>query len=244
MISTFMELEENILKLMDSKQDLDKEAEKIAIENRLLINDLEQREKQVKKEREKLLLEKEKDDKIIRDLIKSTEGEGANSEFVRMLRDLYCVSIYGEDYDTYLSNRRNRNFNTNLSSNLNSSQIKTTFDIKDLMDNLRQIEFDVIDYIEILDKISKEDEDKFKKIVYNRKEYNKFKKQEDQKKKAEFIANIKKEKAEERMHRVIVKGRNPMKHSLAGKGEKKKKNLQKLNKDNDDLNMLYYDYND
>jgi hypothetical protein len=46
------------------------------------------------------------------------------------------------------------------------------------------------------------------------------------------------------MHRVVVKGRKPMKHNLAGKGEKKKLNKQNLNKGNDGLDMLYYDYND
>jgi len=56
--------------------------------------------------------------------------------------------------------------------------------------------------------------------------------------------NSKKEKAEERMHRVVIKGRKVMEHKLVGKCTMKKFVDDNLNKGNDDFNMLYYDNND
>jgi hypothetical protein len=231
MLQTFVEMEENILKLMDSKQNFDKETEKMILENKNILKDLEDREKSVRKEREKLFMEKEKEDKVMKDLIRSTSGEGANSEIMVMLRDLYCITIYGEDFESVQANKRLKG--------------RPNLDIKELMDQLRNMEFDVIEFIEILDEVSKVDEDKFRKIIHNRKEFNKYKKQEDQKKKSEAITNLRKEKAEERMHRIVVKGRNPMHHNIAGKGEKKEKLNLNLNKENDDyLNMIYDDNNE
>lgn len=228
MLQTFVEMEENILKLMDSKQNFDKETEKMILENKSILKDLEDREKSVRKEREKLFMEKEKEDKIMKELIRSTSGEGANSEIMVMLRDLYCTTIYGEDFELVQANKRLKG--------------RPNLDIKELTDHLRNTEFDVIEFIEILEEVSKEDDDKFKKIIHNRKEYNKYKKQEDQKKKSEAITNLRKEKAEERMHRIVVKGRNPMHHNIAGKGEKKEHLNVNLNKENDDyLNMIYED---
>lgn len=55
---------------------------------------------------------------------------------------------------------------------------------------------------------------------------------------------MKKEKAEERMHRVVIKGRRVMEHKLVGKGSRRKVVDDNLNKGNDDFNMLYYDNND
>jgi hypothetical protein len=78
----------------------------------------------------------------------------------------------------------------------------------------------------------------------SRREYIKTKKQAEQKKKSEIIEITKKEKAEERMHRIIIKGRNPMQHILAGKEEKKKKNKLNLSKDDEDTNMLHFDESD
>lgn len=231
MLQSFLEMEENILKLMDSKQNFDKESEKIIIENKQIFGDFAEREKVVKKEREKLFQEKDKEDKIMRDLLRSTTGEASNYEIINMLKDLYYMTLYGDDFEALLSNKR--------------VKIKSKLDIKELMEQLRIKEFKIIEFIEIMDEISKEDGEKFRKIIYNRKEFNKYMKQEDQKKKTEAVNNLKKEKAEERMHRVVVKGRNPMEHNIAGKGEIKKQLKLNLNSENDDYNnMIYEEIND
>ena len=52
---------------------------------------------------------------------------------------------------------------------------------------------------------------------------------------------MKKEKAEERMHRIIIKGKKIMQPILVGKGSQKKFTNENINKGNDEYNMLYYD---
>lgn len=95
-----------------------------------------------------------------------------------------------------------------------------------------------------MEKFQKVDEEKFKKIIHQRKENNKYEKQQSQKKKTEFLVNMKKEKAEERMHRLIVKGRKVIEHRIINKGPKKRKTSTSLKKDNDEVNMLFYDVTD
>jgi len=230
MMQNFLEMEENILKLMDSKQNFDKESEKMIIENNSTLKDLEARETILKKELESLMREKEKEDKVMKDLLKSTIGDGNKNEINSMLRDLYCITIFGEEYESLPYNKR--------------MKAKNSLDIKELLDGLRKMEFEVIEFVDKLELISDEDEDKFKKLVHSRKEFNKFKKQEDQKKKSEVLAIMKKEKAEERMHRIVVKGRPTMEHGMAGKEDKKKESKLDHYKENDDYNMIYYEFND
>ena len=52
---------------------------------------------------------------------------------------------------------------------------------------------------------------------------------------------VKKEKAEERMHKLIVKGRKIMEHIMIDKKSKKSYENIDLNNGNDEFNMLYYD---
>ena len=63
-----------------------------------------------------------------------------------------------------------------------------------------------------------------------------------------FILKIdiiaKKEKAEERQHRLVVKGRRVLEHRPIGLDSKNKKENNNNSKGNDDFNMLIYDNND
>ncbi len=88
------------------------------------------------------------------------------------------------------------------------------------------------------------DDERFKKMVHLRKENNKYEKQQTQKKKTEVLANIKKAKAEERMHRIVVKGRKIMQYKLVSKGTKKRKHSSNSKKENDEINMLFYETSD
>ena len=55
------------------------------------------------------------------------------------------------------------------------------------------------------------------------------------------MAIMKKDKAEERMHRIIIKGKKIDEPRLVGIGSKKKAVNEITNKGNDDFNMLFYD---
>lgn len=58
------------------------------------------------------------------------------------------------------------------------------------------------------------------------------------------MANFKKEKAEERMHRIIIKGKKLFEPRLVGLGSKKKVVKENNNIENDEYNMLLYDHTD
>ncbi len=212
MIQNFTELEENILKLLDSHQNYEKENDKLQLENNKVLKELETREKQMLAEKDKLLLEKVKEEKLIKELQKTTLGEASNSQINEFLRELYCTTVYREDYEEISKNKKLKG--------------KSLSDIEELMDKLREIEETVIINIENMNKIFSNDPERFRKIITFRKEFNKIKKQEDLKKKAAILDRKKKKKAEERMHRIVVKGRNPMEHYV-NKAEKKKSIVEK-----------------
>lgn len=59
MTATFAEMEENILKMMDNKQNISKELEKMITDHSAEYKDMEIRERQVRKERDLISSEKE-----------------------------------------------------------------------------------------------------------------------------------------------------------------------------------------
>jgi hypothetical protein len=134
MSACFVELEENILKLMDSKQNIEKEIDKMTLEHRYELNELKEREEQVKKEKERLLVEKDKDEKVIKDLKKHTEGEGPNQDIVKMIKDLYATTMFDEDFGGFTEKNQKKIKSKNVGEL-----------IKELMESLR-----VIIYILIL----------------------------------------------------------------------------------------------
>lgn len=93
----FQEFEENILKLMENKQELEKEYEKMKMEHELEIKKLIKQESFAKAELVKVSLMNDKDNKVIRDLKKNFAEYGTNSEISIMVHELYSVAILNED---------------------------------------------------------------------------------------------------------------------------------------------------
>ena len=93
----FQEFEENILKLMENKQEIEKEYEKMKMENQLEETKLVQQEATAKVELVKVSVLNDKDNKIIRDLKKNFAEFGTNSEVSIMVNDLYQVAILGDN---------------------------------------------------------------------------------------------------------------------------------------------------
>jgi hypothetical protein len=105
----FQEFEENILKLMENKQEIEKEYEKSKIENELEIKNLIHQEVLAKAELDKVSLLNEKDNKVIRELKKNFSEFGTNSEVSLMVNDLYSVAILEEDgYNPKNKNRKKK----------------------------------------------------------------------------------------------------------------------------------------
>jgi hypothetical protein len=227
MISTFLELEDNILKLMSHKQTIENETDKIIQDNNSFLRDLEQRSGQLEIEEEKLYQEKMKDLMNISQLKKHTEC--TNSEESRMIQDLYSVIVY-KDLNSF-ENISKGGITKNKFKKSNQEMIK------EIIDTVRKMEFDINDYFTELERI-KSDKKTLDKIVENRKNENLVAKQNENKIKDEEIIHEKRMKAEERMHRIVIRGRGIVTKSNANKG------VNKLKKLDDDSNNKNEDYDD
>jgi len=95
----FQEFEENILKLMENKQTMEKEYEIIKAENQEELKKLAETEALLKAEFEKLTHAKEKDSKVIKELKKNHSELGTNSEVCKMIHEIYSTCIIREEPD-------------------------------------------------------------------------------------------------------------------------------------------------
>lgn len=123
----FQEFEENILKLMDNKQIIEKDIEKLSIENKQEIKKLKDTEDSMKLELNKLNSEKSKDEKILRELKKNTHDNFMNGDIVKMIPELYMATIYYDEPESSaskkLKNKKEQEY------------------INEIMDSLRVINF-------------------------------------------------------------------------------------------------------
>ncbi len=213
---------------MDSKQNLDKEYDKLSHENNLIIKDLEERYLKVSKEMEKLKMEYEIEQKGLEKLKSSSQADTTSNEINNIIKELNHFPITAAISDP--------------NQNKKSKKKNAADMIKELSDNLKQMEFDVIEYINEIENISHQDEEKLKNIFSKRKEFNKFLKQNDHRAKEEKENIIRKKKAEERMHRVILKGRKNIKKIIIDKRDEPQ-NLenQSENQISEEDNLLFYD---
>ena len=97
LIMKFQEFEENILKLMDNKQIMEKELEKMQIDHHIDLNKLRDTENIMKSEFNRLIYEKDKDERILKELKRNTNDHVMNGEMVRMINDLYISTIYYDE---------------------------------------------------------------------------------------------------------------------------------------------------
>jgi len=119
----FQEFEENILKLMENKQEIEKESEKIKIENENELKKLAETEVLMTAELEKLKHAKDKDLKIINELSKNNCALGTNSEINKMIHEIYASCMLWDEADPQISKKIKGK--------------KETDCIREIMDNLR-----------------------------------------------------------------------------------------------------------
>lgn len=103
----FQEYEEHILKSMENKQDIEKELEKIKMENEIELVKLLDQEEISKKELNKVKVLSEKDNKIIKDLKRNFSDNGTNSEVSKMVSELYQAAILNDQNNLF--NKKNKN---------------------------------------------------------------------------------------------------------------------------------------
>ena len=95
----FQEFEEKILKLLENKQNIDKEIEKIKFENENELNKLKETESFMQIELNKVSFEKSKNEKIIKELKKKTYDSQTNFEMTKMVSELYSSIILENQSD-------------------------------------------------------------------------------------------------------------------------------------------------
>lgn len=97
MTMKFQEFEENILKLMENKQTIEKELEKMQIENQLELKKLKDTEDTMKMELHKLQYEKDKDEKHLKELKRNANDNVMNGDIIRMINELYLATLYYDE---------------------------------------------------------------------------------------------------------------------------------------------------
>lgn len=97
MTMKFQEFEENILKLMENKQTIEKELERMQIENQLEINKLRDTEETMKLELQKLQCEKDKDEKHLKELKRNANSNVMNGDIIRMINELYMATLFYDE---------------------------------------------------------------------------------------------------------------------------------------------------
>lgn len=100
MTMKFQEFEENILKLMENKQTIEKELERMQIENQLEINKLRDTEETMKQELLKLQYEKEKDEKNLKELKRNANSNVMNGDIIRMINELYMATLFYDESES------------------------------------------------------------------------------------------------------------------------------------------------
>jgi len=228
MVKKFVEVEEKILKYMESKHNLDKEYDKLSGENNILIKDLEERLQMVSKEMEKLKLECENTERTTEKLKSYSQSETNSKEIYGIIRELHQIGTIGDSIDLGKTNKK-----------LKKKSVSDM--LKELSDVLKGMEFDVIEYINEIENISQQDEEKLKNIINKRKEFNKFHKQKDHRMKEIKESIARKKKAEERIHRVILKGRKIARKMILDKRDEHN-NIENTSdsKINEEDNLIFY----
>lgn len=97
MTMKFQEFEENILKLMENKQTIEKEGDKMVTENQMELSKLKETEEMMKLEFSKLSHEREKDEKILNELKRNANCYVMNGDIIRMVHELYLSTLYYDE---------------------------------------------------------------------------------------------------------------------------------------------------
>lgn len=204
----FNEMEENILKLMDKKHEIEKELKIIEeqFDNdvkvfldlinfekkisscyfsfiiKLIKKELAIREKAVLEEKNKLDIEKNKERAIMDNLKSKTKDDGSDKDNIRSLVQDLFVEAKSD------SNENNNNYNMNNGYNLTGTynKRKDEVNMKELIDLLKKKEKKIIHFISELEEICENDPELFKELISIRKDKNKETKLNAQKAKQKY----------------------------------------------------------
>ena len=247
----FLELEEKVLKLMEKQDNADKEYQSFQKTQQKEKDELEKRDALVLDERNKLVKEKDKETRALKALEQLKHDDNCR-EYYDYILELYDIIDPGHKR----ARKKEESFNPACAAKL--------------LEKLREKEADVIKKISKLEELNIEEYDKLKAKVTQRKEQNKKETQElkqKEMKKRKFLyikshvylitqvynyyihtfislnieEDINNKRAEERSHRIIIKGRKVMNRNPIHKGQKKEKKRVNTKDNYDDSLLLKFD---
>lgn len=223
LLTQFITFEDKVIKIMDNKHVIDKEVNRLSQSYVVEIEELKNREKN-----------------IIRDVQNYNEEKSLLINGIKHIRthrhndvekNLGYIMELGREICGLKDRGKKRNFLESL---------KFT---KDSLDVLSEKEKIVNAYIKEIEQSEITDEEEIRIIVGDRKKTNKKDKQMMMKIKQELLDTLKRQRAEERARRVVIKGKKVPKNYMILK-QKMNQRLEDMVNENDDYNMLNYSSED
>jgi len=247
--SIFKIMEENILKIMEEKEEFEKDEEKITEENMTKYNKLLSDYNNKKNNYEFYLKEIEQVKSKIKGIVIDPELLDYYSEMNRLLEDLSSYSNNANkdfnisDINTNIVMNSFNSFNKTTSTNSNGTETEHFFsrNIKEAIQDIKMKEFLIEDLINEIHEAEKEDPKLVKLIVTEvRRENRIFKINEERKIKQNEDFNKRKKiinKIEQNFVRQRCKFREPIPDHIL---KQREKYLIKGEKDSPDANLLFY----
>ena len=227
--SQYINIEENLRRILETRNDAFKEITFMNIKNKSEINDL--KTKKEGKEKDKEIYD---ENQIMQTRMINNIKEYDSEETKKYL--LYIIEL-GES----MCKNKNKNKVTNI-----DSIGENLFYCDDTIKLLEEKEYYINKYMNEIENVFKNGNDEDIKLIENiineRKKYNKRQKQIETKKIQEEI-RINKNLKTINTNRIVIKGRKVIQDFPLIKNQKKKKKIV-IKKDNEDLDYLYYSSDD
>lgn len=219
LITKFTQFEEKVIKILETKQIIDKEIKSLAKVYEEEFKELNRREQDRNIEASRLINEKHQVQLEIRTLKLHKNNE--------VEEHLNYISELGDEICGYKEKGRRKGIMEYLSF------------IKETLDTLGEKEKAINRYIKEIESIEGAGDQQIKVIVADRKKTNKRDKQLESKQQQDLVDYIKRRKAIERAERVVIKGKKVPPDYPFIKETKKNSNFKK-GEENEDYQMLYY----
>ena len=228
----FNEIEDRIIRLLKLIEEIQKDEKNMNDDIINIIKDMKIRFELNEKEFESL---KEIYNNELIEVNKIHYNDKNIDMYLELIKEIYSTLLQNENGNSFKYIYSNNHFN-NKNNNFGFSHHKDL--IKDCIQKIKKEENTINNCIRDLEKYEFQDPKLFNKIIELRKEYNKEKKQLEQKRKLENIRNENKEKSENRFNKVIIQSRKTEAPFRLFK--KTIKAVKEMPKYNSDYEMLIY----
>ena len=237
----FKIMEENILKIVEEKEELEKEEKKIMEENMNNYNKLMNDYENNKIKYELYLKELEEEEKKIKN-VSSEQGSDFYSEMNLLLEDL-CdyVNFINKEFNMNEINNTRESFNTTLSRVGTETQFFYGRKIQNCINDIKVKEFMIEELINEINVEVKQDPQLTKIIMANVRLENRIEKIQNEKKKKQIEENYKRQNIIKKIGQSVIrekyKFREPIPYHIL---KERRKHIIKYAPDSTESNLLFY----